>query len=98
MLRVRHPPTALVSSKNRYAQAAFIAREYDKGYATSAPRQNVQFNWPALVRMCRTILAHLAEVQNARDSDNSGNCIRKHHTDQFAAWPQNELVESAPLV
>ncbi|MFT6466465.1 nitrite/sulfite reductase [Halopseudomonas pelagia] len=92
MLRVAIP-YGLVSSK-QMRKLAFIAREYDKGYAHFSTRQNVQFNWPALEDV-PDILAHLAEVQ-MHAIQTSGNCIRNTTTDQFAGVAADELVDPRP--
>ena len=92
MLRVAIP-YGLVSSK-QMRKLAFIAREYDKGYAHFSTRQNVQFNWPALEDV-PDILDHLAEVQ-MHAIQTSGNCIRNTTTDQFAGVAADELVDPRP--
>ncbi|PKM05398.1 MAG: sulfite reductase [Gammaproteobacteria bacterium HGW-Gammaproteobacteria-6] len=92
MLRVAIP-YGLVSAK-QMRKLAFIARQYDKGYAHFSTRQNVQFNWPALEDV-PDILAHLAEVQ-MHAIQTSGNCIRNTTTDQFAGVAADELVDPRP--
>lgn len=92
MLRIAIP-YGLISSK-QMRKLAFIAREYDKGYAHFSTRQNVQFNWPALEDV-PDILAHLAEVQ-MHAIQTSGNCIRNTTTDQFAGVAADELVDPRP--
>ncbi|KAA0693603.1 nitrite/sulfite reductase [Halopseudomonas laoshanensis] len=92
MLRVAIPYGLVSSTQMR--KLAFIAREYDKGYAHFSTRQNVQFNWPALEDV-PDILAHLAEVQ-MHAIQTSGNCIRNTTTDQFAGVAADELVDPRP--
>ncbi|MEH6566496.1 MAG: nitrite/sulfite reductase [Halopseudomonas sp.] len=92
MLRVAIP-YGLVSAK-QMRKLAFIARQYDKGYAHFSTRQNVQFNWPELENVPE-ILAHLAEVQ-MHAIQTSGNCIRNTTTDQFAGVAADELVDPRP--
>ena len=92
MLRVAIP-YGLVSAK-QMRKLAFIARQYDKGYAHFSTRQNVQFNWPDLEQV-PDILAHLAEVQ-MHAIQTSGNCIRNTTTDQFAGVAADELVDPRP--
>ncbi|WP_304638461.1 nitrite/sulfite reductase [Pseudomonas sp.] len=92
MLRVAIP-YGLVSAR-QMRKLAFIARQYDKGYAHFSTRQNVQFNWPSLEDV-PDILAHLAEVQ-MHAIQTSGNCIRNTTTDQFAGVAADELVDPRP--
>jgi len=92
MLRVAIPYGHISAKQMR--KLAFIARQYDKGYAHFSTRQNVQFNWPALEDV-PDILAHLAEVQ-MHAIQTSGNCIRNTTTDQFAGVAADELVDPRP--
>lgn len=92
MLRIAIP-YGLISAR-QMRKLAFIARQYDKGYAHFSTRQNVQFNWPALEAVPE-ILAHLAEVQ-MHAIQTSGNCIRNTTTDQFAGVAADELVDPRP--
>ncbi|UAW97010.1 nitrite/sulfite reductase [Halopseudomonas nanhaiensis] len=92
MLRIAIP-YGLISSR-QMRKLAFIAREYDKGYAHFSTRQNVQFNWPSLEEV-PDILAHLAEVQ-MHAIQTSGNCIRNTTTDQFAGVAADEIVDPRP--
>ena len=92
MLRIAIP-YGLISSR-QMRKLAFIAREYDKGYAHFSTRQNVQFNWPSLEEV-PDILAHLAEVQ-MHAIQTSGNCIRNTTTDQFAGVAGDEIVDPRP--
>jgi sulfite reductase (NADPH) hemoprotein beta-component len=71
---------------------AYIANHYDKGYAHFTTRQNIQYNWPALVDV-PDLLADLAEVE-MHAIQTSGNCIRNTTTDQFAGAAPDELEDS----
>lgn len=90
MLRIAVPYGMLSSKQLR--KLAYIANHYDKGYAHFTTRQNVQFNWPALLDV-PDILADLAEVE-MHAIQTSGNCIRNTTTDQFAGVAVDELEDS----
>tara|TARA_B110000858_G_scaffold194350_1_gene248610 strand:- start:14441 stop:16069 length:1629 start_codon:yes stop_codon:yes gene_type:complete len=90
MLRIAVPYGMLSSIQLR--KLAYIANHYDKGYAHFTTRQNIQFNWPALVDV-PDILADLAEVE-MHAIQTSGNCIRNTTTDQFAGVAVDELEDS----
>lgn len=92
MLRIAIPYGMLSSTQMR--KLAFIADHYDKGYGHLTTRQNIQFNWPALVDV-PDILAHLAEVE-MHAIQTSGNCIRNTTTDQFAGVAADELEDARP--
>ncbi len=92
MLRVAIP-YGLVNTK-QVRMFAHIARKYDRDYAHFSTRQNIQFNWPELLRV-PDILADLATVQ-MHAIQTSGNCIRNTTTDQFAGVAPDEVVN--PLV
>jgi len=92
MLRVAVPYGQL--NANQVRTLAKIARDYDKGYAHISPRQNVQFNWPALEDI-PDILAELATVQ-MHAIQTSGNCLRNTTTDQFAGVAADEIVDPRP--
>lgn len=92
MLRIA-VPYGMLSSK-QLLKLAYIADHYDKGYGHFTTRQNIQFNWPALVDV-PDILEHLAEVE-MHSIQTSGNCIRNTTTDQFAGSAQNEIEDSRP--
>ncbi|MDO8271479.1 MAG: nitrite/sulfite reductase [Gammaproteobacteria bacterium] len=92
MLRIAIPYGMLSSRQLR--KLAHIADYYDKGYGHFTTRQNIQFNWPALVDV-PDILAHLAEVE-MHAIQTSGNCIRNTTTDQFAGCAVNEIEDSRP--
>ncbi len=80
MLRVAIPYGTLSSRQLR--QLAMIARKYDKGYGHFTTRQNIQFNWPALID-APDILNDLADVE-MHAIQTSGNCIRNITSDPYA--------------
>jgi len=80
MLRVAIPYGTLSSAQMR--TLAHIARRYDKGFGHFTTRQNIQFNWPALVDI-PDILQDLAAV-DMHAIQTSGNCIRNVTADHFA--------------
>jgi len=90
MLRIAVPYGMLSSAQLR--KLAYIANHYDKGYAHFTTRQNIQYNWPALVDV-PDLLADLAEVE-MHAIQTSGNCIRNTTTDQFAGSAVDELEDS----
>lgn len=90
MLRIAVPYGMLSSLQLR--KLAYIANHYDKGYAHFTTRQNIQFNWPALVDV-PDLLADLADVE-MHAIQTSGNCIRNTTTDQFAGAAVDELEDS----
>lgn len=92
MLRVAIPYGTLNGKQMR--QLAVIAREYDRGYGHFTTRQNIQFNWPALVDTPE-ILEKLADVE-MHAIQTSGNCIRNVTTDQFAGAALDELEDPRP--
>ncbi|HOP20271.1 MAG TPA: nitrite/sulfite reductase, partial [Amphiplicatus sp.] len=73
---------------------AFIAREYDKGYGHMTTRQNIQYNWPALVDT-PAILDALADVE-MHAIQTSGNCIRNVTSDQYAGAAEDEVEDPRP--
>ena len=87
MLRVAVPYGAL--SSRQLSKLAHIARVYDKGYGHFTTRQNIQFNWPALVDV-PDILAELADV-GMHAIQTSGNCIRNITSDPFAGAAADEV-------
>ena len=89
MLRVAIPYGTL-SSRQLHALAD-IADRYDKGYAHFTTRQNVQFNWPALIDV-PDILDDLAKVE-MHAVQTSGNCIRNVTTDQYAGAVYGEIED-----
>ena len=90
MLRIAVPYGMLSSTQLR--KLAYIANHYDKGYAHFTTRQNIQYNWPALVDV-PDLLADLAEVE-MHAIQTSGNCISNTTTDQFAGAAPDELEDS----
>lgn len=92
MLRVAIPYGTLSSLQMR--RLADVARKYDKGYAHFTTRQNIQYNWPALVDV-PDILADLAEVE-MHAIQTSGNCIRNVTSDQFAGAAADEVEDPRP--
>ncbi|SFK44309.1 nitrite/sulfite reductase [Methylocapsa palsarum] len=92
MLRVAIPYGTLSSRQLR--KLAFIARRYDKGYGHFTTRQNIQYNWPALVD-CPDILDELASVE-MHAIQTSGNCIRNVTSDQFAGASADEIEDPRP--
>ncbi|MFN0024125.1 MAG: nitrite/sulfite reductase [Parvularculaceae bacterium] len=89
MLRVAIPYGTLSSQQLR--KLAFIARTYDKGYAHFTTRQNLQYNWPALIDV-PDILNDLADVE-MHAMQTSGNCIRNITSDPFAGATADEIED-----
>ena len=92
MLRVAIPYGTLSSKQLR--QLAHIARKYDKGYGHFTTRQNIQYNWPALVDV-PDILDDLADVE-MHAIQTSGNCIRNVTSDQYAGATAEEIEDPRP--
>jgi sulfite reductase (NADPH) hemoprotein beta-component len=92
MLRVAIPYGTLSSRQMR--QLAHIARKYDKGYGHMTTRQNIQYNWPALVNV-PDILDDLADVE-MHAIQTSGNCIRNVTSDQYAGAAVEEVEDPRP--
>jgi sulfite reductase (NADPH) hemoprotein beta-component len=92
MLRIAIPYGTLSSRQLR--QLAYIARRYDRGYGHFTTRQNIQFNWPALVD-CPDILNDLASVE-MHAIQTSGNCIRNVTADHFAGAAADEIEDPRP--
>ncbi len=92
MLRVAIPYGTLSSKQMRKLGA--IARRYDKGYGHMTTRQNIQFNWPALVDVPE-ILSDLADVE-MHAIQTSGNCIRNVTSDQYAGAAADEVEDPRP--
>jgi len=92
MLRVAIPYGVLSSDQLR--MLAHIARTYDRGYGHFTTRQNIQFNWPALVDIPE-ILDQLATVE-MHAIQTSGNCIRNTTTDPFAGASADEVADPRP--
>ncbi|NOX81482.1 MAG: nitrite/sulfite reductase [Alphaproteobacteria bacterium] len=89
MLRVAIPYGTLSSLQMR--KLAHVARKYDKGYGHFTTRQNIQYNWPALVDV-PDILDDLAEAE-MHAIQTSGNCIRNVTSDQFAGAAADEVED-----
>ena len=92
MLRVAVPYGTMSSAQLR--AMADIAEKYDKGYGHITTRQNVQYNWPALVDV-PDILDELADVE-MHAIQTSGNCIRNVTTDQYAGAAADEVEDPRP--
>ena len=92
MLRVAIPYGVLSSVQLRLL--ARIAREYDKGYGHFTTRQNIQYNWPALVDI-PDVLDLLAGVE-MHAIQTSGNTIRNTTTDPFAGAAEDEIADPRP--
>ncbi|MGP0058220.1 MAG: nitrite/sulfite reductase [Beijerinckiaceae bacterium] len=92
MLRIAIPYGTLSSRQMR--KLAFIARRYDRGYGHFTTRQNIQFNWPALVDT-PDILSELASVE-MHAIQTSGNCIRNVTADHFAGAAGDEIEDPRP--
>ncbi|MEQ8936485.1 MAG: nitrite/sulfite reductase, partial [Amphiplicatus sp.] len=81
-------------SSKQLRQLAHIARKYDKGYGHFTTRQNIQYNWPALVDV-PDILDDLADVE-MHAIQTSGNCIRNVTSDQYAGATAEEVEDPRP--
>jgi sulfite reductase (NADPH) hemoprotein beta-component len=92
MLRVAIPYGTLDARQMRVL--AHIARHYDKDYGHFTTRQNIQYNWPALVDIPE-ILEQLADVE-MHAIQTSGNCIRNTTTDPFAGAALDEVEDPRP--
>jgi len=92
MLRVAIPYGTMNSAQMR--TLAGIARDYDRGYGHFTTRQNLQYNWPALVDI-PDILDRLAAVE-MHAIQTSGNCIRNVTADPFAGAAADELEDGRP--
>ena len=89
MLRVAIPYGTLSSKQMRALAEA--ARKYDKGYGHFTTRQNIQYNWPALVDV-PDLLDDLAKVE-MHAIQTSGNCIRNVTSDQYAGAAEGEVED-----
>ncbi|MEM9014523.1 MAG: nitrite/sulfite reductase [Pseudomonadota bacterium] len=92
MLRVAIPYGTFTSKQMR--KLAHIARKYDKGYGHFTTRQNIQYNWPALVDV-PDILDELADVE-MHAIQTSGNCIRNVSSDHYAGAARDEIEDPRP--
>ena len=90
MLRVAIPYGTLSADQMR--RLALIARRWDRGYGHFTTRQNIQFNWPALVDV-PDILDSLTEVE-MHAIQTSGNCIRNVTADPFSGAAADETEDS----
>ena len=89
MLRVAIPYGTLSAKQMR--ALADASRKYDKGYGHFTTRQNIQFNWPALVDV-PDLLDDLAKVE-MHAIQTSGNCIRNVTSDQYAGAAEGEVED-----
>ena len=92
MLRVAIPYGTLSSKQMR--KLGEVARKYDRGYGHFTTRQNIQYNWPALVDV-PDLLDDLAEVE-MHAIQTSGNCIRNVTSDQYAGATAQEVEDPRP--
>ena len=92
MLRVAIPYGVLSAAQLR--TLASIAREYDRGYGHFTTRQNIQYNWPALVDI-PDVLDRLAGVE-MHAIQTSGNTIRNTTTDPYAGAAADEIADPRP--
>ncbi len=87
MLRVAIPYGTLSSRQMR--RLAHIARKYDKGYGHFTTRQNIQYNWPALIDVPNILEEHADVEMHAIQT--SGNCIRNVTSDPYAGAAPDEV-------
>jgi sulfite reductase (NADPH) hemoprotein beta-component len=92
MLRVAVPYGTLSSKQMR--RLGEVARKYDRGYGHFTTRQNIQYNWPALVDV-PDLLDDLADVE-MHAIQTSGNCIRNVTSDQYAGATAEEVEDPRP--
>ena len=92
MLRVAIPYGTILPDQMRGLAA--IADRWDRGYGHFTTRQNIQFNWPALVDI-PDILDALADV-GLHAIQTSGNTIRNVTTDAFAGAAADEADDPRP--
>ncbi|WDI33176.1 nitrite/sulfite reductase [Hyphococcus flavus] len=92
MLRVAIPYGTFSSKQMR--KLAYVARKYDRGYGHFTTRQNIQYNWPALVDV-PDLLDDLAEAE-MHAIQTSGNCIRNVTSDQYAGAAVDEVEDPRP--
>lgn len=93
MLRVAIPYGTLDSA--RMEVLAEIAERWDRGFGHFTTRQNIQYNWPALVDI-PDMLDRLADV-NLHDIQTSGNTIRNVTADHFAGAAADEIADPRPV-
>ena len=87
MLRVAIPYGTM--SARQLRALAHVARVYDKGYGHFTTRQNIQYNWPALIDV-PDILDDLADAE-MHAIQTSGNCIRNVTSDPYAGAIADEV-------
>jgi sulfite reductase (NADPH) hemoprotein beta-component len=92
MLRVAVPYGVLSAKQLR--QLAFIARKWDRGYGHFTTRQNLQYNWIALLDSA-DVMDALADV-DMHGIQTSGNCIRNITSDGMAGVAADEIVDPRP--
>ncbi len=92
MLRVAIPYGVLSGKQMR--TLGHIARRYDRNYGHFTTRQNIQYNWPALVDI-PDILGQLADVE-MHAIQTSGNCIRNVTSDPYAGAAADEIEDPRP--
>ena len=92
MLRVAVPYGTMSSKQMR--RLGEVARKYDRGYGHFTTRQNIQYNWPALVDV-PDLLDDLADVE-MHAIQTSGNCIRNVTSDQYAGATTEEVEDPRP--
>lgn len=92
MLRVAIPYGTISPAQLR--GLAGIADRWDRGYGHFTTRQNIQFNWPALVDI-PDMLDALADV-GLHAIQTSGNTIRNVTTDAFAGAAADEVDDPRP--
>ena len=92
MLRVAVPYGTMSSKQLR--RLGEVARKYDRGYGHFTTRQNIQYNWPALVDV-PDLLDDLDEVE-MHAIQTSGNCIRNVTSDQYAGATAEEVEDPRP--
>ncbi len=92
MLRVAVPYGTMSSKQMR--RLGEVARKYDRGYGHFTTRQNIQYNWPALVDV-PDLLDDLADVE-MHAIQTSGNCIRNVTSDQYAGATAEEIEDPRP--
>jgi len=92
MLRVAIPYGVLSSEQLR--TLAHLARRYDRGYGHFTTRQNIQYNWPALIDV-PDMLDQLGGV-DMHAIQTSGNTIRNTTTDPYAGASADEVADPRP--
>ncbi len=93
MLRVAIPYGTLDSA--RMEVLAEIAERWDRGFGHFTTRQNIQYNWPALVDI-PDMLDRLADA-GLHAVQTSGNTIRNVTADHFAGAAADEIADPRPV-